>query len=59
MQKTQFFIASKMSFFVPKKEYLQEALLFYFNLKKSAVESHRLLVVAYEERALFKTTCRD
>ncbi|KYN43494.1 Mitochondrial import inner membrane translocase subunit Tim13-B [Trachymyrmex septentrionalis] len=46
MQKTQFFIALKLSSFVPKKEHLREVLLFYFNLKKSAA-SHRLLVKTY------------
>ncbi|KYM99711.1 Pleiotropic regulator 1 [Cyphomyrmex costatus] len=48
-----------MSNFVPKKEHLREVLLFCFNLKKSAAESHRLLVEAYGEHALSETTCRD
>jgi hypothetical protein len=34
-----------MSKFVPEKEHLRQALLFLFNQKKKAVESHRLLVV--------------
>jgi len=34
---------------VPRKEHLREALLFCFHLKKSAAESHRLLVKAYGE----------
>jgi len=37
---------------------MQEALLFYFNLKKSAAESHRMLVEAYGDNALWET-CRD
>ena len=31
---------------------MQEALLFCFNLKKSAAESHRMLVEAYGDNAL-------
>ena len=34
-------------------------LLFCFNLKKSAAESHRMLVKAYGDNALSETTCRD
>jgi len=30
-----------------------------FSVKKSAIESHRLLVEGYSEAALSKTTCRD
>jgi len=48
MQRTQFFIALKMSV-CTKKASLREALFFCFNLKKSAAESHRLLVEAYGE----------
>jgi len=33
-----------MSSFVPEKEHLQQALLFLFNQKKKAVESHGLVV---------------
>ena len=36
---------------------MREALL--FNLKKSAAESHRMLVEAYGDNALSETTCRD
>ncbi|MBJ4962404.1 hypothetical protein JGF25_23485 [Salmonella enterica subsp. enterica serovar Mbandaka] len=43
--------------FVPTKEHLREPLLIYFHLKKSATESHRLLVQAYEKHALSETTC--
>jgi len=35
------------------------ALLFCFNLKKSATESHRMLEEVYGDNALSETTCRD
>ena len=38
---------------------MQETLLFCFNLKKSAAESHRMLEEAYGDNALSETTCRD
>jgi len=38
---------------------MQEALLFCFNLKKSAAESHQMLVEAYGDNALSETTCRN
>jgi len=38
---------------------MREALLFYFNLKKSAAESHRMLVEVYGDNALTETICRD
>ena len=38
---------------------MREALLFCFNLKKPAAESHRMLVEAYGDNALSETTCRD
>jgi len=38
---------------------MREALLFYFNLKKSAAESHRMLAEAYGDNALSETTCKD
>jgi hypothetical protein len=45
-----------MSTFVPEKEDLQHALLFLFNQKKKAVESHHLLVEPYGEHTLsFRT----
>jgi len=37
---------------------MQKTLLFCFNLKKSAAESHRI-VKAYGDNALSETTCRD
>ena len=38
---------------------MREALLFCFNLKKSAAESHRMLVEVYGDGALLVTICRD
>jgi transposase len=48
-----------MENFVPEKHHLREVLLHYFILKKSAAESHRMLVEAYGIHALSETTCRD
>lgn len=38
---------------------MRELLIYFFNLKKSAAESHRLLVEAYNEDALSERTCRE
>ena len=46
-----------MSTFLPTKQHLREALLFCFNLKKSAAEGHRLLCEAYGEHAPSIKTC--
>jgi len=46
-----------MSVFEPKKRHLREVLLYFFNMKKSAVESNRLLVEPYDEAALSEITC--
>lgn len=48
-----------MSNFVPSKDHFREALLFCFNLKKSAAASHRWLVEAYGEEVPSESTCRD
>jgi len=53
------FFCVKMLVFEPKKHHLREVLLYFFDMKKSAVASHRLLVEAYGEAALSETTCRD
>jgi len=45
--------------FEPKKHYLREVLLYFFSVKKSVIELHRLLVEAYGEAALSETTCRN
>ena len=52
------FVALKMSEF-PKKQHLREILLHYFILKKSAAETHRLLVDIYGEHAPSKTSCTE
>ena len=44
--------------FVPTKQHLRQVLLHYFILKKTAAESHCLLVEAYSEHALAESTCR-
>ena len=41
-----------MSNFVPKKVFLRGVLLHYFNMEKTAAESHRILVEVYGEHAL-------
>jgi len=48
-----------MSVFEPKKCHLWEVLLYFFSVKKSAVELHRLLVEVYGEAALSETMFRD
>jgi len=48
-----------MSVFEPRKRHLQEILLYFFSMKKSAIESHRLLVEDYDDTALSKTTRLD
>ena len=47
-----------MSNFVPEKVFLWGVLLHYFNMKKTAAESHRLLVEVYSEHALVERTCQ-
>ena len=46
-----------MSIFVPMNYDLRTALVFCYHLKKTAAESHRMLVEAYGEHALGKTQC--
>lgn len=48
-----------MSSFEPNKRHLRELLIYFFNLKKSATEAHRLLVEAYGEAALSERSCRE
>lgn len=48
-----------MSSYVQTKQHLREVLLYFFNLRKSAYESHRLLVEAYGEQVLSKVTCQN
>jgi len=49
----------KMSSFEPNKHHLRELLIYYFNLKKSAAEAHRLLVEAYDDATLSERSCRE
>ena len=48
-----------MSSFEPNKRHLRELLIYFFNLKKSAAEAHRLFVEAYDEVALSERSCRE
>ena len=48
-----------MSSFEPNKRDLRELLIYFFNLKKSAAEAHRLLVERYGEAALSERSCRE
>jgi len=41
-----------MSSFEPNKHHLRELLIYFFNLKKSAAEAHRMLIEAYGDAAL-------
>jgi len=45
--------------FQVKKRHLQEVLLCFFSVKKSAIESHQLLVKAYDKADLSETTCPE
>lgn len=47
-----------MSTFVPNKVFLRGVLLHYFNMKKTAAESHRILVEVYGDLALAERTCQ-
>lgn len=47
-----------MSIFVPEKVFLRGVLLHYFNMKKTAAESHRILVDVYGEHALAERSCQ-
>ena len=48
-----------MSSFEPNKRHLRALLIYFFNLKKSAAEAHRLLVEAHGEGALSERSCRE
>lgn len=43
----------------PTKRHLREVMLYFFNIKKSAAESYRLLQEAYGVDAPSNTTCKD
>ena len=44
---------------MPEKVFLRRVLLHYFNMKKTAAESHRILVEVYSEHALAERTCLE
>ena len=46
-----------MSNFVPETVFLR-GVLHYFNMKKAAAESHRIVVEVYGEHALAERTCQ-
>ena len=48
-----------MTKFVPNKEHSRTALIFCFQLKKTAAESYRLLGEAYSEHAPSQKTCEQ
>ena len=48
-----------MSGFESNKRHLQELLIYFFNLKKSAAEARRLLAETYGEAALSERSCRQ
>ena len=50
---------AQMSSFGPNKRHLLELLIYFFNLKKSATEVHRMLVERYGEAALSERSCRE
>src|ERR1700743_2461475 len=47
-----------MSNFMPNNVFLWGILLHYFNMKKNAAESHRILVEVYGDNALAERTCQ-
>lgn len=55
---TILFLQLKMSSFVPNKVFLRGILLHYYNMKKTAAESHHILVKVYGDLALAESTCR-
>ena len=48
-----------MSSFESNKRHLRELLIYFFNLKKFAVEAHRLLVATYGEATLSERSSRE
>lgn len=47
-----------MAVYVPNKQHLREVMLFHFAIKKSAAETHRILVEAYSDNAPSKAACK-
>ena len=58
MLLTMIFFHSNMSNFVPEKVFLRVVFLHYFNMKKTAAESRRILVEVFGENALAERTCQ-
>ena len=48
-----------MSVYKPNSRHLREVLIFCFNMKKSAAETHRMLSKTYSEAAISERTCRE
>ena len=48
-----------MSSVEPNKRHLREHLIYFFNLKKSATEAHRLLIETFFEASLNDRSCRN
>ncbi|GFX13581.1 mariner Mos1 transposase [Trichonephila clavipes] len=48
-----------MSAYEPNSRHLREVLIFYFNMKKSATEAHRMLSNTYGEASISERTCRE
>ena len=48
-----------MSSFEPNKRHLRKLLIYFFDLKKSEAEAHRLLVETYGEAALSERSCHE
>jgi len=48
-----------VDFFELNKRHLRELLIYFFNLKKSSAEAHRLLVEAYDDAVLSERSCRE
>lgn len=47
-----------MATHIPNKQHLREVILFHFVIKKSAAETHKILVEAYGDNAPSKATCK-
>lgn len=48
-----------MSIYEPNPHHLREVLIYFFNIKKSAAEAHRMLSDAFGEAAMSERTCRE
>ena len=48
-----------MSVYEPNSRHLREVLIFCFNMKKAAAETHRMLSNIYGEAVISERTCRE